>query len=76
MADNTIGRERPEVYITPADLGRRVSVRRVAEIADGRPVFADVVGVLTSWDNTLLIVRDRHDQLVEIDEKTLVADDQ
>jgi ribosomal protein S18 acetylase RimI-like enzyme len=73
MADNTIGRERPEVYITPADLGRRVSVRRVAEIADGRPVFADVVGVLTSWDNTLLIVRDRHDQLVEIDEKTLVA---
>jgi ribosomal protein S18 acetylase RimI-like enzyme len=73
MADNTIGRERPEVYITPADLGRRVSVRRIVDIRDGRPVFADVVGVLTSWDNTLLKIVNRHDQLVEIKEETLVA---
>ena len=73
MADNTIGRDRAEVHITPADLGRRVSVRRITGTANGRPVFRDTIGVLTSWDNTILIVRDRHDQLVEIKEETLVA---
>lgn len=73
MADNTIGRGRAEVQITRADLGRRVSVRRITGISDERPVFADVIGVLTSWDEGVLTVLDRHDEAVRIPEKYLVA---
>jgi N-acetylglutamate synthase len=73
MADNTIGRGRAEVQITHADLGRRVSVRRIAGTAGGRPVFSDVVGVLTSWDNGVLTVLDRHDDTTAIAEEALVA---
>ena len=73
MADNTIGRGRAEVQITRSDLGRRVSVRRVAGFSDGRPVFADVVGVLTSWDNGVLTVLDRHSLPQQIAENALVA---
>ncbi|WP_174515060.1 GNAT family N-acetyltransferase [Streptacidiphilus albus] len=73
MAYNTIGRGRAEVHITPADLGRRVSVRRIAGISDERPVFSDVVGVLTSWDNGVLTVLDRAGEPVLIREDALVA---
>ncbi|QMU75185.1 GNAT family N-acetyltransferase [Streptacidiphilus sp. PB12-B1b] len=73
MADNTIGRGRAEVQITRADLGRRVSVRRISGVSQGRPVFADVVGLLTSWDEGVLVVVDRHDTAVSIAEETLVA---
>ena len=41
---------RLEVRITPADVGKRVSVRQLTEVADGRPTFTDTVGVLASWD--------------------------
>ena len=73
MAYNTIGRGRAEVHITPADLGRRVSVRRIAGFSDERPVFSDVVGVLTSWDNGVLTVLDRAGEPVLIREDALVA---
>jgi len=73
MADNTIGRERAEVQITPADLGRRVSVRRISGVSNGRPVFSDVVGVLTSWDKGVLTVLDRDSQPRQIAEDALVA---
>ncbi|QMU67719.1 GNAT family N-acetyltransferase [Streptacidiphilus sp. P02-A3a] len=73
MADNTIGRGRAEVQITPADLGRRVSVRRVSEVRDGRPVFSDVVGVLTSWDKGVLTVLGRDAEPRQIAEESLVA---
>jgi ribosomal protein S18 acetylase RimI-like enzyme len=73
MADNTIGRGRAEVQITRSDLGRRVSVRRVSGESQGRPVFSDVIGVLTSWDKGVLTVLDRHDTAVRIDEAALVA---
>jgi hypothetical protein len=33
-----------------ADVGHRVVVRRFVEMRDGRPVFTDVVGDLTAWD--------------------------
>ncbi len=73
MAYNTIGRGRAEVQITPADLGRRVSVRRIAGFSDERPVFSDVVGLLTSWDDGVLTVLNRAGEPVLIREDTLVA---
>ncbi len=62
-----------EVRITPSDVGKRVSVRRIAEIVDGRPVFADAVGVLTSWDEGVLVVTRRDGASVRIAESSLVA---
>lgn len=38
-----------QVRMTPADLGRRVMVRRHDGEADGRPQFRDLLGVLTHW---------------------------
>ncbi|MGW3247684.1 GNAT family N-acetyltransferase [Streptomyces sp. NPDC001070] len=64
---------RPEVRITPSDVGKRVSVRRIAEIVEGRPVFADAVGLLTSWDEGVLLVTRRDGQTVRIAESALVA---
>ncbi|MCG6499042.1 GNAT family N-acetyltransferase [Kitasatospora sp. A2-31] len=65
--------ERPEVRIDRSDVGRRVSVRRVAEFADGRPVFRDAIGVLTSWDDHGLTVEPRSGAPVSFDERLLVA---
>lgn len=64
---------RLEVRITPSDVGKRVSVRRVAEIVEGRPVFADAVGILTSWDEGVLVVTRRDGETVRIAESSLVA---
>ncbi|MET9876626.1 GNAT family N-acetyltransferase [Actinacidiphila glaucinigra] len=64
---------RLEVRITPSDVGKRVSVRRVAEIVEGRPVFADAVGILTSWDEGVLVVTRRDGETVRIAESALVA---
>jgi GNAT superfamily N-acetyltransferase len=73
MADNTIGHARAEIRISLSDLGRRVSVRRVLNVAEGRPVFGDVIGVLTSWDEGVLGVVNRAGETVEIAEDALVA---
>ncbi|MFC1432828.1 GNAT family N-acetyltransferase [Streptacidiphilus sp. N1-3] len=40
---------------------------------EGRPVFGDVIGVLTSWDEELLSVVNRAGETVEIHRKALVA---
>jgi hypothetical protein len=56
------------VAITPADVGRRVTVRR--RVPEG---FRDVVGVLESWNHGVLTVRKRDGALVEIAEETLAA---
>lgn len=49
--------------VTPADVGSRVSVRRV--LRDGREGLGDVVGDLVGWDAAGLSVR-RRDGSVEI----------
>lgn len=67
------GEARPNIRITPADVGKRVSVRRVTEIAEGRPVFSDAVGVLTSWSGGVLIITRRDGQAVHIAESSVVA---
>ncbi|MEY9842827.1 GNAT family N-acetyltransferase [Streptacidiphilus sp. EB103A] len=73
MADNTIGHGRPKIYITPSDLGRRISARRILGHTEGRPVFGDVIGVLTSWDGGVLTVLNRAGEAVTIMEEALVA---
>ena len=73
MADNTIGHAQAKIHITPSDLGRRVSVRRILGSSEGRPMFGDVIGVLTSWDGGVLTVVDRAGEAVAISQDTLVA---
>jgi N-acetylglutamate synthase len=61
------------VRITPSDVGKRVSVRRVVEVVDERPLLGDVVGVLTSWDGGVLTITRRTGQIVRVSEESLVA---
>ncbi|MFD5623491.1 GNAT family N-acetyltransferase [Streptomyces yangpuensis] len=62
-----------EVRITPADVGKRVSVRRVETGLSGSPEFTDTVGVLTSWDQGVLLITKKNGQSVRIAESSLVA---
>ncbi|MFF5250611.1 GNAT family N-acetyltransferase [Streptomyces leeuwenhoekii] len=64
---------RPEVRITTADVGKRVSVRRLAEPAAPGEKFTDTVGVLTSWDNGVLVITRKGGETVRIPESALVA---
>jgi len=57
------------VAITPADVGKRVSIRRA--LPDGRP--GDVVGTLQTWSDGVLRVRRRDDSVVEVPQSTLLA---
>ncbi|MET7776153.1 GNAT family N-acetyltransferase [Streptomyces mirabilis] len=67
---------RLEVRITAADVGKRVSVRRMIvdiEGAAGGEKFTDTVGVLTSWDESVLLITRRDGEVVRIPESSLVA---
>ncbi|MEU2429548.1 GNAT family N-acetyltransferase [Streptomyces sp. NPDC007861] len=64
---------RLEVRITPSDVGKRVSVRRRAEPGGGSETFTDTVGVLTSWDDAVLLITRRTGETVRIPESSLVA---
>ncbi|MFI9242790.1 GNAT family N-acetyltransferase [Streptomyces sp. NPDC053086] len=64
---------RLEVRITPADVGKRVSVRRLGEPGAGPEKFTDTVGVLTSWDSGVLMITRRDGESVRIPQSTLVA---
>ncbi|MFE4217819.1 GNAT family N-acetyltransferase [Streptomyces sp. NPDC056844] len=68
----TIG-GRLEVRITPADVGKRVSVRRVADVPGEGAKFTDTVGVLTSWDDGVLSVTTKNGESIRIAESALVA---
>ncbi|MFJ8432241.1 GNAT family N-acetyltransferase [Kitasatospora sp. NPDC094019] len=66
--------DRPEVRLDRSDVGRRVSVRRLAGFTDNnRPVFRDVIGVLLSWGDEGLTVEPRSGGPVTFDERLLVA---
>ncbi|MFD3442562.1 GNAT family N-acetyltransferase [Streptomyces sp. NPDC058685] len=67
------GGGRLEVRITPADVGKRVSVRRLAEATPEGEKFTDTVGVLTSWDAGVLLITRRTGENVRIPESSLVA---
>ncbi|KUH40103.1 MULTISPECIES: GNAT family N-acetyltransferase [Streptomyces] len=64
---------RLEVQITPSDVGKRVSVRRLGDPASGPETFTDTVGVLTSWDDGVLLITRRTGESVRIAESSLVA---
>ncbi|MFJ8788814.1 GNAT family N-acetyltransferase [Streptomyces sp. NPDC102462] len=64
---------RLEVRITAADVGKRVSVRRLCDPGSPTPKFTDTVGVLTSWDDGVLLITRKDGQSVRIPESALVA---
>ncbi|MEV0776196.1 GNAT family N-acetyltransferase [Streptomyces sp. NPDC050433] len=64
---------RLEVRITPADVGKRVSVRRLTGAVDGTEKFTDTVGTLTSWDDDVVLITRRTGETVRIAASSLVA---
>ncbi|MFD7433579.1 GNAT family N-acetyltransferase [Streptomyces sp. NPDC059861] len=64
---------RLEVRITTADVGKRVSVRRLGDLGVTEQKFTDTVGVLTSWDDGVLVITRRDGERVRIKESALVA---
>ncbi|EKX68999.1 GNAT family N-acetyltransferase [Streptomyces ipomoeae] len=64
---------RLEIRVSAADVGKRVSVRRVERDAARGGKFTDTVGVLTSWDDGVLLITRRDGERVRIEESTLVA---
>ncbi|MFF0010195.1 GNAT family N-acetyltransferase [Streptomyces sp. NPDC005374] len=61
------------VRISAADVGKRVSVRRLDETGVTQEKFTDTVGVLTSWDDGVLMITCRDGRSVRIPESALVA---
>ncbi|MEU1517004.1 GNAT family N-acetyltransferase [Streptomyces sp. NPDC005811] len=64
---------RLEVRITAADVGKRVSVRRLGDPGVTEGKFTDTVGVLTSWDKGVLVITRKSGEVVRIDASSLVA---
>ncbi|MFI7384320.1 GNAT family N-acetyltransferase [Streptomyces sp. NPDC049813] len=64
---------RLEVRLTRADVGKRVSVRRVSEEGPAGRKFTDTVGVLTSWNDDVLLITRKTGERVTVDAATLVA---
>jgi GNAT superfamily N-acetyltransferase len=64
---------RLEIRITPADVGKRVSVRRLSEAGAPGAKFTDTVGVLASWTDDVLVITRRTGECVHIPESSLVA---
>jgi ribosomal protein S18 acetylase RimI-like enzyme len=54
-------------------VGKRVSVRRLGDGGAAGEKFTDTVGVLTSWDDGVLLITRRDGQSVRIPESALVA---
>ncbi|MDT0453311.1 GNAT family N-acetyltransferase [Streptomyces hesseae] len=64
---------RLEVRISTADVGKRVSVRRLNDSGSSPERFTDAVGVLTSWGDGVLRITRRTGEVVEVPEASLVA---
>ncbi|MGW7414695.1 GNAT family N-acetyltransferase [Streptomyces sp. NPDC054863] len=62
-----------EVRLTPDDVGKRVSVRRLTGDSTPGVRFADTVGVLTSWDGGVLSITRRSGETVRVEASSLVA---
>ncbi|MEX3103315.1 GNAT family N-acetyltransferase [Streptomyces sp. ST1020] len=67
------GAGRLKVRITAADVGKRVSVRRISDPAVTEGKFTDTVGVLTSWDDDVVVITRRDGIAVRIPTTSLVA---
>ncbi|WP_415925674.1 GNAT family N-acetyltransferase [Streptomyces scabiei] len=64
---------RLEVRITAADVGKRVSVRCLSGAASIGDKFTDTIGVLTSWDDNVLVITRKSGESVRVDASSLVA---
>ncbi|MGC9440783.1 GNAT family N-acetyltransferase [Streptomyces sp. WG5] len=64
---------RLEVRITASDVGKRVSVRRLSDAGAPGEKFTDTVGVLTSWDDGVLLITKKSGESVRVAEAALVA---
>ncbi|WP_037869267.1 hypothetical protein, partial [Streptomyces sp. SPB074] len=64
---------RLEVRISASDVGKRVTVRSVAEEAAPGAAFTDTVGILTSWDEDVLLVTRRDGTRVRLAREAVVA---
>ncbi|MFJ4437003.1 GNAT family N-acetyltransferase [Streptomyces sp. NPDC088923] len=64
---------RLEVRIGASDVGKRVTVRSLTEAAAPGAAFTDTVGILTSWDEGVLLVTRRDGTRVRLAEETVVA---
>ncbi|MGX1674184.1 GNAT family N-acetyltransferase [Streptomyces sp. NPDC055400] len=64
---------RLELRLTASDVGKRVSVRRLTEVGSPGAKFTDTVGVLTSWNDGVLLITKRDGGQVRIPESSLVA---
>ncbi|WP_307708130.1 GNAT family N-acetyltransferase [Streptomyces sp. V1I6] len=64
---------RLEIRISPADVGKRVSVRCLSDAEAPVAKFTDTVGVLTSWTGAVLVITRRTGESVRIPQSTLVA---
>ncbi|MGW6905302.1 GNAT family N-acetyltransferase [Streptomyces sp. NPDC054940] len=64
---------RLKVRITTADVGKRVSVRRLSDPGVPGEKFTDTVGVLASWDDGVLLITRKSGETVHIPESSLVA---
>ncbi|MFF3287834.1 GNAT family N-acetyltransferase [Streptomyces sp. NPDC003023] len=64
---------RLEIRITPSDVGKRVSVRRLSDAEASVAKFTDTVGVLTSWTGGVLLITRRTGESVHIPEASMVA---
>lgn len=61
------------VRITPADVGRRVSVRSAIPAAAGEPSTTDTLGYLRSWADGKLTIERRDGSSAVIAEAALLA---
>ncbi|MFR9798494.1 GNAT family N-acetyltransferase [Streptomyces sp. MS06] len=64
---------RLEVRVTAADVGKRVSVRRLNDPRETGGKFTDTVGVLTSWDDGVVVITRKDGRTVHMAESALVA---
>ncbi len=66
-------RARYVIRITPADVGRRVTIRARTRAGPYEPSATDTVGILRSWADGLLRVERRDGTVVQIPEADLLA---
>lgn len=61
------------VRITPADVGRRVTVRSRIPAAPGEPGHTDTLGLLRAWDHGTLTIERRDGSLVDLAQDDVVG---
>ena len=62
-----------QVRITPADIGKRVTIRSRIPAAPGAPGHTDTLGYLRSWADRTLVVERSNGARVELAESDIVA---